>query len=113
MEKALRLVTQVAVVWLSSNASVAQVTARNSSSTFSTGAPTATGDPATMVTGSNLPATRRNRQSDPAVVPRKTWGGNRTHNGAQAQQILASILRTCWQQGKDSFSALTKLMRSP
>ena len=49
----------------------------------------------------------------PAVVARKTWGGNRTHNGARAQQILASILRTFWQQGKDSFNALTKLMRSP
>jgi transposase len=49
----------------------------------------------------------------PAVVARKTWGGNRTHNGARAQQILASILRTFWQQGKDSFSALTTLMRSP
>jgi transposase len=49
----------------------------------------------------------------PAVVARKTWGGNRTHNGARAQQILASVLRTYWQQGKNSFSALTKLMRSP
>jgi len=49
----------------------------------------------------------------PAVVARKTWGGNRTHNGARAQQILASVLRTSWQQGKDSFIALTKLMRSP
>jgi len=49
----------------------------------------------------------------PAVVARKTWGGNRTHNGAHAQQVLASILRTFWQLGKDSFSALTKLMRTP
>ena len=49
----------------------------------------------------------------PAVIARKTWGGNRTHNGVHAQQVLASILRTFWQQGKDSFSALTKLMRSP
>ncbi len=49
----------------------------------------------------------------PAVIARKTWGGNRTHNGAQAQQVLASVLRTFWQQGKDSFSALTKLIRSP
>ena len=49
----------------------------------------------------------------PAVIARKTWGGNRTHNGARAQQILASVLRTSWQQGKDSFVALTKLMRSP
>ena len=49
----------------------------------------------------------------PAVIARKTWGGNRTQNGARAQQILASVLRTFWQQGKDSFSALTTLMRSP
>jgi transposase len=49
----------------------------------------------------------------PAVIARKTWGGNRTHNGARAQQILASILRTFRQQAKDSFSALTKLMQSP
>ena len=32
---------------------------------------------------------------------------------AKTQKILASILRTCWQQGKDSFSSLTKLIRSP
>ena len=48
----------------------------------------------------------------PAVVARKTWGGNRTQNGARAQQVLASILRTCRQQGKDSFSRLTGLLRS-
>jgi transposase len=49
----------------------------------------------------------------PAVIARKTWGGNRTHNGARTQQILASILRTCRQQGKDAFSRLTSLLRSP
>ena len=49
----------------------------------------------------------------PAVIARKTWGGNRTASGAKTQKILASILRTCWQQRKDSFSSLTKLMRSP
>lgn len=49
----------------------------------------------------------------PAVVARKTWGGNRTPQGARTQKILASILRTCWQQGKDTFSRLTELMRSP
>ena len=48
----------------------------------------------------------------PAVVARKTWGGNRTHRGARTQQILASILRTCWQQSKDTFGAFTKLLRS-
>lgn len=49
----------------------------------------------------------------PAVIARKTWGGNRTHNGARTQQILASILRTCRQQGKDAFSRLIGLLRSP
>lgn len=47
------------------------------------------------------------------VVARKTWGGNRTWNGARTQQILASVLRTCWQQGKDTFQQLVTLLRSP
>jgi len=49
----------------------------------------------------------------PAVIARKTWGGNRTHNGARTQQILASVLRTCRQQGKEAFSRLMGLLRSP
>jgi len=49
----------------------------------------------------------------PAVVARKTWGGNRTENGAKTQQILISILATCRQQGKDSFDRITQLFRSP
>ncbi len=47
------------------------------------------------------------------VVARKTWGGNRTWNGARTQQILASVLRTCWQQGKDAFQQFVTLLRSP
>ncbi|HME58608.1 MAG TPA: transposase, partial [Terracidiphilus sp.] len=42
------------------------------------------------------------------AMARKTWGGNRTANGARIQQILASVLRTCWQQGKDAFGQLLK-----
>ena len=49
----------------------------------------------------------------PAVIARKTWGGNRTEAGACAQQTLMSVLRTCHQQGKDSFERLITLMRSP
>jgi transposase len=49
----------------------------------------------------------------PAVVARKTWGGNRTANGAKTQQILISILTTCRQQGKDSFDRIAKLFLSP
>jgi transposase len=46
------------------------------------------------------------------ALVRKTWGGNRTVNGARTQQILASVLRTCWQQGKSAFDQLVKLLRS-
>jgi transposase len=49
----------------------------------------------------------------PAVVARKTWGGNRTENGAKTQQILISILTTCRQQGKDSFDRIIELFLSP
>jgi transposase len=48
----------------------------------------------------------------PAVIARKTWGGNRTTAGAECQQILASLLRTCGQQGKDTFPRFTQLLRS-
>ena len=47
------------------------------------------------------------------AMARKTWGGNRTANGARTQQVLASVLRTCWQQGKSAFQQLVSLLRSP
>lgn len=49
----------------------------------------------------------------PAVVARKTWGGNRTESGARTQQILISLLATCRQQGKDSFAQIIELFLSP
>lgn len=53
------------------------------------------------------------RAMRPAVIARKTWGGNRTKDGAKAQKILMSVLRTCQQQGKDSFERIVELLRSP
>jgi transposase len=47
------------------------------------------------------------------VIARKVWGGNRTWEGARTQQILTSVLRTCWQQGQDAFTRLVKLLRAP
>lgn len=47
------------------------------------------------------------------VIARKVWGGNRSWNGAGTQQILGSILRTCWQQDKDPFPRIVTLLRSP
>ncbi len=61
-----------------------------------------------------LPATNNfgERAIRPMAMARKTWGGNRTAKGARTQQILASVLRTCWQQSKDAFAELVKLLRS-
>jgi transposase len=47
------------------------------------------------------------------VIARKVWGGNRTWKGAHTQQILVSVLRTCWQQGKDAFTRCVRLLRAP
>src|SRR5437016_8532775 len=68
----------------------------------------------TLLRGPGLDAT--NNFAERAIrlmaMARKTWGGNRTANGARIQQILASVLRTCWQQGKSAFDQLVKLLRS-
>jgi transposase len=47
------------------------------------------------------------------VIARKVWGGNRTWAGAWTHQVLASVLRTCRQQGKDAFAGLVGLLRAP
>jgi hypothetical protein len=47
------------------------------------------------------------------VVIRKNWGGHRTENGARAQAILTSVLRTAQQQDQDAFPLLVDLLRSP
>lgn len=47
------------------------------------------------------------------VIARKVWGGNRTWQGARTQQILVSVLRTCWQQRRDAFGRIASLLRSP
>jgi transposase len=49
----------------------------------------------------------------PAVVNRKTWGGNRTWNGARTQGIIASILRTATQHGHDAVGYLADRARAP
>ncbi len=47
------------------------------------------------------------------VIARKVWGGSRTWQGARTHQILASLLRTCWQQDQDAFSRCVRLLRAP
>ena len=56
---------------------------------------------------------RGERGVRPAVIARKVWGGSRTANGAQTQQVLASVLQTCRQQGKDAFVRIVEMLRSP
>jgi len=56
---------------------------------------------------------RAERALRPAVVARKVWGGNRTWRGARTHEILASVLRTCRQQGKDAFARMVGLLRWP
>jgi len=53
------------------------------------------------------------REMRPAVIARKTWGGNRSEAGAKTQRILMSVLRTCYRQGKDSLERIVDLLRSP
>ena len=49
----------------------------------------------------------------PAVVTRKVCGGNRSPRGATTQQIVASVLRTAWQQHRDPLALLVAFQRSP
>jgi transposase len=44
----------------------------------------------------------------PAVVNRKVWGGNRTWAGAEAQGVLMSVLRTCWQNDSDALDFVSQ-----
>lgn len=57
--------------------------------------------------GTNNAAERALR---PAVVMRKVTGGSRSEAGAQAWAVLASVLRTAQQQGRDVAQTLRELM---
>lgn len=61
------------------------------------------------VEATNWPAEQAIR---PAVINRKLSGGNRTERGAQAQAILMSVFRTCWQRDLDSIKLLVDLQRT-
>ncbi|MHB8244377.1 MAG: IS66 family transposase [Acidimicrobiales bacterium] len=49
----------------------------------------------------------------PAVVNRKTWGGNRTWAGAATQGVITSILRTATQRGHDAVGYIADRARAP
>jgi transposase len=49
----------------------------------------------------------------PAVVNRKVWGGNRTWQGASAQGILMSVIRTAEQRAANAFEFLQNALCRP
>jgi transposase len=61
------------------------------------------------VDGTNNAAERALR---PAVVMRKITGGSRSESGAQAWSILASVMRTAEQQGRDVLETIKTLLRA-
>lgn len=61
------------------------------------------------VDGTNNAAERALR---PAVVMRKITGGSRSEAGARAWAILASVMRTAQQQGRDVVAAIQELLKA-
>jgi transposase len=62
------------------------------------------------VEATNWPAEQGIR---PAVINRKTSGGNRTAEGSQAQAVLMSVLRTLQQHQIRTLEILPGLLRNP
>ena len=67
----------------------------------------------TFLTTPGIQATnwRAEQAIRPAVVNRKSWGGNRTPHGAVVQQRLMSVIRTSRQQHVCPIALLTELQR--
>ena len=47
----------------------------------------------------------------PAIVNRKSWGGNRTPKGARTQQVTMSVIRTARQQNIDPVELMVSAQR--
>lgn len=62
------------------------------------------------VEATNWPAEHAIR---PAVINRKTSGGNRSDAGATAQAVLTSIIQTCHQQGSSALEAFKSMLQHP
>lgn len=62
------------------------------------------------VEATNWPAEQAIR---PAVVNRKSCAGNRTPNGANAQAVLTSLLRTFHLRGLNSIAGISSILTSP
>jgi transposase len=62
----------------------------------------------TFLTEPDVQATnwRAEQALRPAIVNRKSWGGNRTQHGAQTQQVTISVIRTARQQNIDPLEVM-------
>jgi len=49
----------------------------------------------------------------PAVIVRKTSGGNRSDAGAKTHAIITTLWQTCQQQGRNFLAVVTELLRQP
>lgn len=69
----------------------------------------------TFLTESAVQATnwRAEQALRPAIVNRKSWGGNRTPAGAHAQQVTMSVIRSARQQQTDPIELMAAAQRSP
>jgi transposase len=69
----------------------------------------------TFLYRSEVPATNwaAEQAIRPAVPIRKVCGGNRTWPGAHTQEVIASVLRTCHQQGRDFYALIVRLLCAP
>jgi transposase len=67
----------------------------------------------TFLTTTGVQATnwRAEQALRPAVVNRKSWGGNRSWKGAHTQQIAISVIRTARQQQQDPIELMVAAQR--
>lgn len=68
----------------------------------------------TFLTEPDVQATnwRAEQALRPAIVNRKSWGGNRSWDGARTQQITMSVIRTAHQQAIGPIELMTSAQRS-
>lgn len=69
----------------------------------------------TFLTHTGVEATnwRAEQAIRPAVVNRKSWGGNRSWRGARTQQVAMSVIRTARQQRVDPIELMAAAQREP
>lgn len=67
----------------------------------------------TFLAEPTIPAT--NHRAEQAlkvpIVNRKVWGGNRTDAGAEAQEVISSVLHTCRNKAIDAFAFISDAFR--